>query len=157
MLEALFAAQRSPDPNTQVGAVIVNSMNRRIASGYNAWPNNIPTDALFWARDDKDPLKTKYPFVVHAEKNAIYNAVGSVAGCTLYVTLYPCNECAKDIIQAGITRVVYLSNKYAGIWQTEASALMFKLAGVSTQQHEWEDKATVLSCLKDLSKVISNT
>src|SRR3972149_3935135 len=154
MLEALLAAQRSPDPNTQVGACIVNMYNRIVASGYNSFPNGICTSVFPWDRDNVDPLKTKYPFVVHAEKNAIYNRTDSIAGCTLYVTMYPCNECTKDIIQARIAKVVYLSNPYKDTWQVEASAMMFQALDLPIIEHKWADKKSVLSCLQKLSNLV---
>jgi len=138
MLQALVAAQRSPDPNTQVGACIVDIKNRTLGLGYNGFPRGISTSQFPWEREGKDPLKTKYPFVVHAEKNAIYNANSSVAGGTLYVTMYPCNECAKDIIQAGIKEVRYLTNPYKDEWFTRAADRMFQNLDIITIQHKWD-------------------
>jgi dCMP deaminase len=157
MLAALLAAQRSPDPSTQVGAVIVNKKNRRLASGYNSYPNGVGTHHFSWARKHDDPLQTKYPYVVHAEKNSIYNAVGNVEGCTLYVTMFPCNECAKDIIQAGITKLVWLTDPYRDGWQAKAAAAMFDHLDIETKQHVWEDKEAVLECLSNLSNLISSS
>lgn len=157
MLEALLAAQRSPDPSTQVGACIVNEHNRIVASGYNSYPNGICSSAFPWERNDADPLKTKYPFVVHGEKNAIYNATSSVAGCTLYVTMYPCNECAKDIIQARIGKIVYLNNPYKDTWQVKASEQMFQMLDLPVAQHTWANRETVLSCLQKLSSLVQST
>jgi dCMP deaminase len=155
MLTALLAAEtRSPDPNTQVGAVIVNNKNRHVASGYNSYPNGVNTKHFSWNRKADSPLDTKYPYVVHAEKNAIYNAVGSVEGCTLYVTLYPCNECAKDIIQAGIKEVVFLKNLYEDQWQTQAAKAMFDHLDIKVRQYRWNNKELVSQCLLNLSKLM---
>ncbi|HHX36815.1 MAG TPA: dCMP deaminase family protein, partial [Clostridiaceae bacterium] len=110
---ALLAAKRSKDPNTQVGACIVNPEKRIISTGYNGFPSGISDDDFPWNREGEF-LDTKYPYVCHAELNAILNQPGtSLAGCSIYVALFPCNECAKAIIQAGIKEVVYLSDKYA--------------------------------------------
>ena len=101
---AVLSAQRSKDPNTQVGACIVNSSNKIVGVGYNGFPSGCLDDQLPWNRDG-DFLNTKYPYVVHAEQNAIMNShVKDLSGCTLYVTLFPCNECGKLIIQSGIKR-----------------------------------------------------
>jgi dCMP deaminase len=150
MLTALFISKRSPDPNTQVGAVIVNAENRIMATGYNSYPNGVGSSNFSWARSNEDPLQTKYPYVVHAEKNAIHNATSSIAGCTLYVTMFPCNECAKDIIQSGISKVVYLSNPYKDQWQTEASQRLFSVTDLPVEEHTWKDKSLVLSCLQEM-------
>ena len=127
---ALLAAQRSKDPNTQVGACIVSSTNRILSTGYNGFPKGCSDDDFPWNRDDSKG-ETKYPFVVHAELNAILNAEGSnVHGSRVYVALFPCNECAKAIIQAGISEVIYLSDKYANTPGTLASKRMLTAAGV---------------------------
>ena len=106
MLIALTTAQRSPDPNTQVGACIINAANQVLGVGYNSTPKNISPDLIPWKREG-DPEHTKYPYIVHAEKNAIYNAgnITSLERTILYVTMFPCHECAKDIIQAGISQI----------------------------------------------------
>lgn len=108
---ALLSAKRSKDPSTQVGAVVVSSDNRIIGVGWNGMPSTkaANNDVAFpWGKDSDDPLKNKYMFVVHAEPNAIFHASESVRGCTMYLTWYPCCECAKTIAQAGIKRLVYL-------------------------------------------------
>lgn len=109
MLLALAQSLRSPDPNTQVGACIVDSDNVVCGTGYNSWPRGISINALSWNRKGP-PGKTKYDFVVHAEANAILNSKANLKGSTVYVTLHPCNDCARLIIQKGIKRVVYLTN-----------------------------------------------
>jgi dCMP deaminase len=137
MMLACTAALRSPDPNTQVGAYICNTANKPISSGYNGTPRGIDPETIPWEREG-DPLKTKYPFVAHAEKNAILNATTSVAGGKLYVTMYPCNGCAIDIIQAGISEIIFLTNPYKDLWQTKAAAWMLEQAGVQVRQHKWD-------------------
>ncbi len=128
---ALLAALRSKDPNTQVGACIVDKDNRILSTGYNGFPRGCSDDEFPWDREG-EPNETKYPFVVHAELNAILNAGGRpLAGSRIYVALFPCNECAKAIIQAGIQEVIYLSDKYAQTPGTLASKRMLKSAGVT--------------------------
>jgi dCMP deaminase len=131
---ALLAAQRSKDPNTQVGACIVDDQNRILSTGYNGFPHGCSDDEFPWNRDESKG-DTKYQFVVHAELNAILNARGkSLAGSILYVGLFPCNECAKAIIQAGVREVVYLSDKYRNTPGTIASRRMLDAAGVKLTQ-----------------------
>jgi dCMP deaminase len=139
---AFLSAQRSKDPSTQVGAVIVDDDNRILSIGYNGFPRGCPDvgpDALPWGREGEAPqhgLDTKYLYVVHAECNAILNKnTTSLKGSRLYVCLYPCNECSKMIIQSGIREVVYMSDKYASVPSFQASKTLLKLAGVSTRQY----------------------
>ena len=133
---ALLAAERSKDPSTQVGACIVNSSERILSTGYNGFPYGCDDDAFPWDREGESN-NTKYPFVVHAELNAILNAGGrNLDGARIYVALFPCNECAKAIIQAGIKEVVYLSDKYANTPSTLASKRMLHAAGVTTRRFE---------------------
>ena len=128
---ALLAGQRSKDPNTQVGACIVDAENRIVSTGYNGLPHGCSDDEYPWDRTGCCRNDTKYPYVVHAELNAILNARGrNVAGSKIYVALFPCNECAKAIIQSGIREVVYLSNKYDGEPNVEQSKKMLTAAGV---------------------------
>ena len=131
---ALLSAQRSKDGNTQVGACIVNDEHKIVSVGYNGMPTGCDDDEMPWEREG-DFLNTKYPFVCHAELNAILNCNTDLHGCTLYVTLFPCNECAKAIIQSGIRRVVYLDNKYAGTDSIKASELMFRVTGVACEPY----------------------
>ena len=135
MAMAHLAAFRSQDPNTQVGAVIVNPDNRVVGMGYNGFPRGCSDLSYSWEREGEE-LETKYPYVVHAELNAILNSTQNLKGCTLYVSLFPCNECAKAIIQAGITTVIYESDKYCGTPGNIASKKMFASAGVATRQLE---------------------
>jgi dCMP deaminase len=130
---ALLSAQRSKDPNTQVGACIVNSEHRIVGVGYNGFPAGCGDDALPWDREG-EYLDTKYPFVVHAELNAILNSIQNLRGCTIYVALFPCNECAKAIIQSGISEIVYLSDKYADTDAVKASKLMLAQANVKMRK-----------------------
>ena len=125
---AMLAARRSKDPNTQVGACIVSQDKIIISTGYNGMPKGCSDDEFSWEREGED---TKYPYVVHAELNAILNANGrDLRGSRLYVALFPCNECAKAIIQAGVREVIYLSDKYADTPATRASKRMMEAAGV---------------------------
>ncbi len=126
-------AERSKDPSTQVGAVLVTQDNIVVGMGYNGWPRGIDVNALPWEREG-DFENTKYAYVCHAEENSIYNANNITKGCKIYCTLFPCNECAKTIIQNGIKEVVFESNKYNETPEVKASIKMFDLAGVSYRQ-----------------------
>ena len=129
---AMLAAQRSKDPSTQVGACIVSQDNIIISTGYNGMPKGCSDDDFPWNRDGED---TKYPYVVHAELNAILNASGrDLRGSKLYVALFPCNECAKAVIQSGVKEIFYLSDKYANTPGTIASKRMLDAAGVKYTQ-----------------------
>ena len=131
---ALLAAKRSKDPNTQVGACIVDADNVIISTGYNGFPIGCSDDDFPW---DREGEQTKYPYVVHAELNAILNSAGkSLRGAKIYVDLFPCNECAKAIIQSGIKEVIYLSDKYADTPGTQASKWMLRSAGVAMTRLE---------------------
>lgn len=130
---ALLSAGRSKDSNTQVGACIVSDENKILSVGYNGMPTGCCDDDMPWEREG-DFLDTKYPFVCHAELNAILNrSTGSLKNSTIYVTLFPCNECAKAIIQSGIKEVVYADDKYADTDGVKASKKMFSLSGVKTR------------------------
>ena len=127
---AMLSGMRSKDPNTQVGACIVGRDNRILSVGYNGFPNGCSDELFPWARQGGE-LDTKYAFVAHSELNAILNyRGGNLEGAKIYVTLFPCNECAKAIIQAGIKTVVYKSDKYKGTPANVASKRMFDAAGV---------------------------
>lgn len=124
MAVALLSAQRSKDPNTQVGACVANKHNKIVGVGYNGFPLGCSDDELPWAREGTF-LETKYPFVCHAELNAVLNAISTdLRECRIYVGLFPCNECTKVIIQAGIEEIIYLSDKYAHTDSVKASKLM---------------------------------
>lgn len=126
---AHLSALRSKDPNTQVGACIVDESHRVVSIGYNGMPFGCNDDVFEWDREGEF-LKTKYPYVVHAELNAILNAPRPVQNCILYVSLFPCNECAKAIIQSGIKEIVYEDDKYANTDATLASKRMLTAANV---------------------------
>ena len=127
---AILSSRRSKDPSTQVGACIVNNHNKIMSVGYNGFPRGCNDDDFPWERTG-DEFETKYPYVCHAELNAILNnGGGSLEGCKIYVALFPCNECAKAIIQSGIKEVFYLSDKYADSVGVRASKRMFDSAGV---------------------------
>ena len=127
---AMLSGMRSKDPNSQVGACIVSNDNKILSMGYNGFPKGCSDDEFPWAREG-DPLDTKYLYVTHSELNAILNyRGGSLEGAKLYVSLFPCNECAKAIIQSGIKEVIYDCNKYEGTAAVMASMKMFDAAGV---------------------------
>ncbi len=131
---ALLSARRSKDPSTQVGACIVNRDRKIVGVGYNGFPKGCDDEALPWAREGSF-LETKYPFVCHAELNAILNSISrDLAGCSIYVALFPCNECAKAIIQSGIAEIIYLSDKYKDTDVVKASKMMLDQAGVTYRQ-----------------------
>lgn len=131
-----LSGMRSKDPSTQVGACIVSEDNKILSMGYNGFPMGCSDDAFPWEREG-DTLHTKYAFVTHSELNAILNyRGGSLSGAKLYVSLFPCNECAKAIIQAGIRTVVYESDKYADTPSGIASRKMLDAAGVRYYQYQ---------------------
>ena len=133
---AILSGERSKDPNTQVGACIVGADNRILSVGYNGFPNGCSDELFPWAREGSE-LETKYPFVAHSELNAILNyRGGSLEGSKLYVSLFPCNECAKAIIQAGIHTVIYDSDKYDGTPGNVASKKRCDAAGVQYIQYK---------------------
>lgn len=132
---AKLASMRSKDPNSQVGACIVSQDNKILSMGYNGFPVGCSDEAFPWAREG-DPLDTKYLYVVHSEMNAILNYRGSLEGAKLYVSLFPCNECAKAIIQCGIKTIVYEDDKYHDTPSTIASRRMLDAAGVRYYQYQ---------------------
>nr|CAI5866774.1 unnamed protein product [Callosobruchus analis] len=135
MAIAFLAAKRSKDPCTQVGACIVNDDNVIVGIGYNGMPKGCHDDAFSWAKTSEDTLENKHLYVCHAELNAILNKnCADIKGCTIYVALFPCNECAKVIIQSGIKEVVYMSDKHAHKFSTVASKKMFDSANVKYRQ-----------------------
>lgn len=141
---ALLSAKRSKDPSTQVGACIVDEDNKVVSIGYNGMPRQLDEDKLTWEKGEG--LNSKYLYVCHAEFNAILNIRNgsSLKGCTLYVTLFPCNECAKAIIQTGIKKIIYLSDKYADSVSTLASKKMFELAGVKVEKYQGRYSEVIL-------------
>ncbi|NXI64816.1 DCTD deaminase, partial [Anseranas semipalmata] len=139
MAVAFLSAQRSKDPSSQVGACIVNSENKIVGIGYNGMPNGCSDDVLPWTRTAAHRLDTKYPYVCHAELNAIMNKNSAdVKGCSMYVALFPCNECAKLIIQAGIKEIIFMSDKYHDTTEMTAARRMFDLAGIVYRQESFQ-------------------
>ena len=145
MSVAKLTSMRSKDPNTQVGAVVVSKDNRILSIGYNGSPNNYDDIRFPWKRIGPK-LETKYLFVVHAERNAILNYLGNrtdFQNAKIYVDLFPCNECAKEIIQSGIKEVIYLSDKYANTEETIASKQLFDMCGVKYRQLNIDKEVTL--------------
>ena len=134
---AKLSAERSKDPNTQVGCCIVSDENKILSMGYNGFPTGCSDDDFPWAREGEGPLDNKYLYSTHSELNAILNySGGSLKGARMYVTLFPCNECAKAIIQCGIKELVYGCDKYADTTGVQASKKMLSAAGVKFRQYE---------------------
>lgn len=133
---SILSGMRSKDPHTQVGACIVSGEHKILSMGYNGFPVGCSDDEFPWDREG-DEMNTKYPYVTHSELNAILNyRGGSLEGATIYVSLFPCNECAKAIIQSGIKAIVYDCDKYADTPSTQASKRMLRAAGVVLRQYE---------------------
>ena len=142
---AKLSGMRSKDPNTQVGCCIVSQDNKILSMGYNGFPSGCSDEEFPWIREGEDPLETKYIYTVHSELNAILNyRGGSLEGAKLYVSLFPCNECAKAIIQCGIKEVIYDSNKYEGTPSVLASMRMMKSAGVKVHKYERTDREVTI-------------
>ena len=142
---ALLSAMRSKDPSTQVGACIVNEKNKIVGAGYNGLPIGCNDDDFPWEKKG-DFLQTKYPYICHAELNAILNNIGmDLKGCKIYTALFPCNECSKAIIQSGINEVIYLSDKYEGTDIFKASKFMLDKSGVKYRKVESKIMKLVLS------------
>jgi len=135
MRMAHIIAERSKDPYTQAGAVVVTPNNVVVGVGYNGFPRGIDNNALPWDKEGK-PEDTKYAYICHAEENAIYNANNTTQNCKIYCTLFPCNECVKTIIQTGIREVVYESDKYAETPMVKASKRMLKLLKIPIRQYK---------------------
>lgn len=151
MLLALVTSRRSPDPNTQVGACIVGSGNRVLSLGYNGPPRGIAPHQMPWDRAAETEDLTKYPYVMHAEANAIVNATTNLENSFLYCTMYPCAECAKLIISSKIRCVVYLNNPYANTAGAIAARKMFDIVDIPTYQHKWESES-----ITELVSLVSN-
>lgn len=132
----LLSAQRSKDPNTQVGSCIVDNNNHIVSIGYNGFPNGCSDDILPWSNNKSNPIENKYCYVVHAEINAILNKnKDNLNDCTLYVTLFPCYECAKIIIQTGIKNIIYLKYK-----EDKATERMFDLSNIKYSKYNEANK-----------------
>ena len=144
---ALLSAERSKDPSTQVGACIVSENNKILSTGYNGMPIGCNYDEMPWEREAEKPNDTKYPFVCHAELNAILNSPSLMnnKNAKIYVALFPCNECAKAIIQSGIKEIIYACDKYAQTDAVIASKMMLDRAGVKYRKYESKGKKLTLS------------
>lgn len=143
---AYLSSMRSKDPNTQVGACIVSPKNKILSMGYNGLPIGCSDDEFPWNRVEKDPVLNKYFYTTHSELNAILNyRGGSLEGSKMYVTLFPCNECAKAIIQSGISEIIYMSDKYADSESTIASKKMFDMTGIKYRKYEPAGRDIVIS------------
>ena len=145
---AILSAKRSKETGTQVGACIVTPDKRIVGVGYNGLPAGCSDDEFPWSREG-DFLDNKYAYVCHAELNAILNSTKSLKGCTIYVDLFPCNECAKSIIQSGISEVVYLSDKYSSTDSNIASKKLFNAANIKLRQLEPKFDELVLNFRKN--------
>ena len=149
MSVALLSAQRSKDPNTQVGACVANQNNKIIGVGYNGFPWGCSDDIMPWAREGA-LLDTKYPYVCHAELNAVLNStIQDLKGCRIYVGLFPCNECTKVIIQSGIEEIIYLSDKYAESDSVKASKFMLDTSNTKYRQFKSDRKGIQLNLCND--------
>lgn len=138
---AMLSADRSKDPHTKVGACIVGQDNKILSMGYNGMPRGCSDEVFPWKRDDSEELNNKYPYVCHAELNAILNFEGiSLKGAKIYTTLFPCNECTKALIQTGIREVVYLSDKYRGTLSNLAAKRMMEATGIKYRKYEPEGR-----------------
>ena len=133
---ALLSSKRSKDPSTQVGACVASKENKVVTMGYNGMPVGLSDDQMPWGREGKDDLDNKYLYVCHAEFNAILNSNAPVKDCRIYVTLFPCNECAKAIIQSGIKEVIYLEDKYPDSVSIRASKRLLMMAGIVVRPYE---------------------
>ncbi|KAA0197536.1 Cytidine and deoxycytidylate deaminase zinc-binding region [Fasciolopsis buskii] len=134
---ALLSSMRSKDPVTQVGACIINQDKKIVGIGYNGMPTGLSDDEMPWGKSSDNQLENKYFFVCHAELNAVLNRNHATStGCILYATMFPCNECAKVLIQAGIKEVIYFSDKKKGTPANEASKTMFTKAGILFRQFQ---------------------
>lgn len=141
---AFLSGMRSKDPSTQVGACIIDEDKKIIGMGYNGFPAGSSDDEMPWEKTG-DFLDTKYPYVVHAELNAILNSIKSLKGSTIYVTHFPCNECAKAIVQSGIKAVVYFSEKHKDLESSVASKKILKNAGIEIVHLKMEKEKIVIN------------
>ncbi|MEN8188281.1 MAG: dCMP deaminase family protein [Thermodesulfobacteriota bacterium] len=149
MAVALLSAQRSKDPNTQVGACVANPQNKIVGVGYNGFPWGCSDDVLPWAREGAY-LDTKYPYVCHAELNAVLNSISTnLHNCKIYVGLFPCNECTKVIIQSGIREIIYLSDKYRDTDLVKASKIMLDKSETKYRQLKPKQRQIVIDLFSD--------
>lgn len=142
---AILSGKRSKDPSTQVGTCIVNEDKRIVAVGYNGMPRGCNDSEFPWGREGDNILEQKYLYVVHAEMNAIFNAVTPLKNCVLYTALFPCNECCKAIIQSGIKKVIYLCDKYSQTDSVIAAKKMLNAAGVGFEKFETDKKEVIIT------------
>ena len=151
---AILSSYRSKDPSSQVGACIVNPDNRIVGIGYNGFPTGCGDDQLPWQREADDPCDTKYPYVCHAELNAILNSNGAdLRGCRIYVTLFPCSECVKLIIQSGIREVLYLSDKYHESDTCRAARRMLDMTCIKHQAFQARTSRILIDFAKEADAV----
>ena len=149
MAVALLSGQRSKDPNTQVGACVANPQNKIVGVGYNGFPWGCSDDELPWEREGSY-LDTKYPYVCHAELNAVLNSIScDLRDCRLYVVLFPCNECTKVIIQSGIREIIFLSDKYAHSDTVKAAKIMLEKSNTLYRQFIPERRSILIDFLAD--------
>ena len=152
MMHAIISSGRSKDPSTQVGACIVDNNNRILSLGYNGSPNSWDDSLFPWDRDHDNNIHNKYPYVIHAEMNALLNYKGShkdLEGATVYVTLFPCHECAKFLAQAGIKRVVYLSDKFINTEDNIMSKTCLEYCGIEFVKLETLNKEFILTLIPE--------
>lgn len=134
---AMLSAMRSKDPNTSVGACIVDTDNKILSVGYNGMPHGCSDDEYPWEREGEEPLDIKYLYVCHAELNALLNYTGTnLKGSRIYTTLFPCNECTKALIQSGIKEVIYMEDKYSDTPSVLAAKRMMHSAGITCRRYE---------------------
>ena len=151
---AILSAHRSKDPNSQVGACIVNAQNKIVGIGYNGFPIGCDDEELPWAREAESSLDTKYPYVCHAELNAIMNKnAADLVGCRIYVTLFPCNECVKLLLQSGIKKIIFLSDKYHDTDGARAARRMLEMVGVEVVAFKAEAERLVIDFGQEASTV----
>lgn len=153
MLSAVVTSARSKDPSSQVGACIVGADNRILSLGYNGSPNAWDDNEFPWQRENENYNYTKYPYVIHAEMNALLNYKGDnkdLNGATVYVTLFPCSNCAKFLAQAGVKKIVYLSDKYKDTLDNIASKICLRSCGITFEEFPKElQRDLVISLLPD--------
>jgi dCMP deaminase len=151
---AILSGHRSKDPNSQVGACIVSPEKKIVGIGYNGFPIGCSDDELPWERKADSVNDTKYPYVCHAELNAIMNSnSANLKGCTIYVTLFPCNECVKLLIQSGIQRIVYLSDKYHDTESAEAARKMLNMVGIAYEPFNAECERITIDFAREAKDV----
>jgi len=135
MLQAMLASYKSKDPNTKVGSVIVDEHNHQISMGYNGTIAGVDETLIPWGNNREVPLEhQKYGYVIHSEANAISHAKGSLANARVYVTLFPCNECAKLLASHRVKEIIYLSDKYAETPENRIAKKIFQMSKISYRQ-----------------------